>query len=209
MQQRRTLYVLGDSIAYHYGPYLKRLLAGTYEIRTKEGDREAGVNLDRPAGANGGDSGRVLAFLTEQSDADSSPLRSDYLLLNCGLHDIKRNPESMRPLVELVNYKDNLDRVFTLIREAGSRSVWISSTPVPDERHNALVAEFRRYNDDIVLYNAAAREIASLYGIPILDLHAFSSRLGSEAYCDHVHYTEEARYLQAAYIAGFIAGAID
>jgi lysophospholipase L1-like esterase len=208
MEQKRTLYVLGDSIAYHYGPYLRRLLDETFEIRTKEGDREAGINLDRPAGANGGDSGRVLAFLQEQAGGSNSPLGVDYMLLNCGLHDIKRDPETMEPLVELEDYKANLDHIFTLIGQVGIQAVWVHSTPVPDERHNVLVTEFKRYNQDIVRYNAAAKEAAERYRIPQLDLYSFSCRLGGAAYCDHIHYTEEARYLQASYIAGFVSGVL-
>ncbi|WP_168735574.1 SGNH/GDSL hydrolase family protein [Cohnella fermenti] len=196
---------MGDSIAFHYTPYLRRLLAGEYDVHTKEGDRDAAANLDRPAGANGGDSGRVLEYVRER--AVLGDLAYDGLLLNCGLHDIKRDPRTGARLVELDSYKSNLAAIFAVLERTGiGQVVWIQSTPVPDERHNAGVSEFKRYDRDLLRFNEAAEATAGRYGIPVLDLYAFSRALGEHVYCDHVHFTEEARCLQAAYIAGFVKG---
>ena len=84
-----SCYVIGDSISIQYGPYLEAALAGTWQYARKEGDAEARLNLDIPIGANGGDSGRVLGFLSSWADSVTAPIY-DLMLINCGLHDIKR-----------------------------------------------------------------------------------------------------------------------
>lgn len=44
-------------------------------------------------------------------------------------------------------------------------------------------------------------------GVPAIDLFAFTRALGgNEIFCDHVHFTETVRQLQAAYIAGYLRG---
>ncbi|NLF38107.1 SGNH/GDSL hydrolase family protein, partial [bacterium] len=82
-----SIYILGDSISLHYGPYLKEYVRGVFAYARKEGDEEAMLNLDKPQGANGGDSSMVLAFL--EGKAAHGGIKADYLLVNCGLHDIK------------------------------------------------------------------------------------------------------------------------
>ncbi|MCP5529625.1 MAG: SGNH/GDSL hydrolase family protein [Opitutaceae bacterium] len=84
------VYILGDSISIHYGPFLQQHLRGVMDYARKEGEDEALLNLDHPAGANGGDSARVLAFLQAKSCAGG--IDADVLLVNCGLHDIRTDP---------------------------------------------------------------------------------------------------------------------
>ena len=83
-------YLIGDSISLHYGPYLKEYLNGIMEYSRKEGEEEAMLNLDKPQGANGGDSSMILSFL--EAKATSGGIDADVILLNCGLHDIKTTP---------------------------------------------------------------------------------------------------------------------
>lgn len=59
------IYVLGDSISIQYGPHLQKYLEGMMEYSRKEGEEEVLLNLDRPQGANGGDSGMVLSFSSD------------------------------------------------------------------------------------------------------------------------------------------------
>ena len=84
------IYVLGDSISIGYGPFLESYLKGMIEYSRKQGEEEALLNLDNPQGANGGDSSMVLSFL--KSKAEAGGIDADLLLLNCGLHDIKTDP---------------------------------------------------------------------------------------------------------------------
>src|SRR3954466_8909069 len=87
--RRPRLFVLGDSISMHYGPYLEQVLRGKWDYERKRGRAE---NLDQGTGANGGDSNAVLAYLNERLAAGG--IAADWLLLNCGLHDVKSDRQT-------------------------------------------------------------------------------------------------------------------
>lgn len=42
------------------------------------------------------------------------------------------------------------------------------------------------------------------YDVPYIDMYNFTNNLGEDIYFDHVHYKEEVRKLQAAFIAGHL-----
>lgn len=192
----KRLYVLGDSISMDYGPHLERYLAGTMTYSRKSGDAEARLNLDRPQGANGGDSSMVLEFLRK-----SPPLPADILLLNCGLHDIKTSPGTNQHQVPLDQYRSNLKQILMVKTPT---VVWVRTTPVDDATHNRPGMSFHRSRVDCDAYNAAADEIMRAANIPSIDLHTFTRNLGNNLYRDHVHFPEAICQLQAAYIAGWL-----
>lgn len=202
----KTLFVLGDSISLHYGPALRRLLKGTFRYDRKRPDTSAEEDLDNPLldGANGGDSSQVLACLRERKEAGK--LGFDLILLNCGLHDIKTNPHTGAKQVPLPEYEANLLRILDLLKRPPASIVWVRTTPVDDQRHNRISSAFHRFNPDVVSYNECADRIMAGRAVPVIDLYGFVKDLGPEVYCDHVHYTEPVRYLQAVFIAGFLQG---
>jgi len=194
----KKIFVLGDSISMHYGPFLETDLRGMLEYSRKTDAGAAQQNLDKPQGANGGDSARVLAFLRESGD-----IAADWVLVNCGLHDIKTNPVTGAKQVPLEQYRENLRAIAALVR---SKLIWIRSTPCDENVHNSRPKmEFHRYSADIIAYNQAADEIMTAAGVPIIDLYTFTLNLGPDLYCDHVHFKEPIREKQAAFIAGWLA----
>lgn len=196
------LFVLGDSISIHYGPYLKRFVEGRFAYDRKRGD-QALQDLDRPTGANGGDSAMVLDYL-QTLLRDTVPF--DLLLFNCGLHDIKTNPATGKRQVEPEKYRSNLQEACGLLHNKGAAWIWVRTTPVDDERHASYGRAFSRADRDVGEYNGIADEVMAGFGAPVIDLYGFSKSLGAEAYCDHVHYREDVRMAQAAYLAGFLTG---
>jgi lysophospholipase L1-like esterase len=195
----RKIFIIGDSISIQYGPFLEKMTAGSFDYARKEGTEEALENLDIPVGANGGDSSMVLAYLKYKlQEPDFSP---DTILLNCGLHDIKVENDDGRHQVEIDAYRKNLQAILKLIKEKGIDFIWIRSTPVVEHIHNSRVG-FKRYSEDIQAYNRVADEIFA--DCPIIDLYYFTLKYGEEAFCDHVHYKENIREIQAAYICGFL-----
>ena len=195
----KTIHVVGDSISIHYGPYLERYLGPAFGYSRKEG--QAG-NLDRPEGANGGDSSMVLAYLRECADAGT---HWDILLLNCGLHDVKRYDGQLQ--VPAGDYEQNLGQILTVARRLADYVIWIRTTPIIDDIHNARMSDFQRFDADVEAYNAIADEEAAIGADWTIDLNAFCRALGgAEIVADHVHYTEPARQLQGAFIAGHIHG---
>lgn len=202
------VFVIGDSISQQYGPYLETLLAPrfTYD-RKRDAGSDVSVNLDIPKGANGGDSGMVLAYLRVRRARD--PIQADVLLLNCGLHDIKRHPETRAIQVELPAYTANLRAILAEAAAQNLQVVWMRTTPVVDEIHNAKSTAFHRFAADLAAYNAAADEVMREAGVPVVDLHAFSTAFVPAGFTDHVHYVETVREKQAAFLAGALFALAD
>ncbi len=196
------IYVLGDSISIHYGPYLQKYLEGVMEYNRKEGDEAALLNLDKPQGANGGDSGMVLSFL--RARAASGGIDANLLLLNCGLHDIKTDPSTGARQVAIDKYRQNLKDIIQVVEGMKPTLVWLRTTPCDERVHNHEGMAFHRFSTDCDTYNHAADEIMASSGVPVVDLHTFTLNLGREIYCDHVHFHEHVREKQAAFIAGWL-----
>lgn len=58
--RRETVFVLGDSIYIHYGPYLKKMISSKFDYDRKKGTEDLLQDLDKPIGTNAGDSKRLL-----------------------------------------------------------------------------------------------------------------------------------------------------
>lgn len=196
------VFVIGDSISMQYGPYLKQYLSGFCRYDRKRAEGSSAEDLDNPAGANGGDSGMVLGYLRVK--LDDPAFRPDVLLLNCGLHDIKTNVQTGERQISKELYRQNLEEIYRLLAAKGIPLVWMRSTPVDDAQHNVNQKSFYRYAADLAAYNAIADEVFASKGVPVIDLHQYTLNLGTNLYIDHVHFDEQTRMLQAAFIAGFL-----
>ena len=202
-EKKPKVFVLGDSISMQYGPYLRKSLKGFYVYDRKRGEEQSTADLDNPVGANGGDSGMVLTYLQELND--KGDFDTDILLLNCGLHDIKTNPQTNSRQVEPDIYLKNLRQIVKLVKKMKIRLVWVSTTPVVDEIHNSQ-AGFHRFKKDVQQYNRIAEGVMRSHRIPVIDLHDFTANLGVNIYKDHVHFIESVREKQADFIAGYLNG---
>jgi lysophospholipase L1-like esterase len=192
-----TLHVVGDSISIHYGSYLQTMLIGvmTYSRKTAPDG-----SLDDTGAANGGDSALMLDYL--RTLQPNRPF--DILLINCGLHDIKRDVPTHAQQVPLDQYEVNLHEILAQAQRLAVRAIWVRTTPVIDERHNRLNTTFQRFEADVEAYNTAADRIMQERGIALIDLFTFTRNLGPDVYVDHVHFAAEVRAQQAAFIAGHV-----
>jgi len=193
-----TLHVVGDSISQQYGPFLGRYLAGRLEYSRKESMPGGPAE---PNGANGGDSSLVLCYLTA---CERVGRHWDYLLLNCGLHDLRTTPETQAKQVPLEVYHANLRRIVPAARSLASHVLWVRTTPVVDAVHNSRSLTMHRFATDVDRYNAVADGVMQEHAIPCIDLFTFTRALGDDVYADHVHFTEQVQQLQAAFIAGYL-----
>ena len=202
-----TVFVIGDSISIQYGPWLEGYVKPGVSYARKSGLNDALRNLDVPQGANGGDSAMVLEYLVGNKDHHEIE-DVDVLAINCGLHDIKTDPESRTRQVGPDDYRSNLERIVEVARPLCRQLVWISTTPCVDEIHNARSTAFYRYRDDVVQYNQIADSIMTANGVAVIDLFALTvtleADLGDAIYTDHVHFVPEVQRLQGSYIAGWI-----
>ena len=197
------LHIIGDSISLHYGPYLEQYLAGRYAYARKSAESEARLNLANPMGENGGDSSLVLAYLAGL--VASNALTADLLLVNCGLHDIKTDPATGRKQVGIDDYRRNLEAIVALTKRVNMPLVWVRTTPCDERVHNNRPdVAFHRFAADCAAYNAVADGVMATAGVASIDLHSFTASLGSDLYCDHIHFHDHIREKQAAYIAGWV-----
>ncbi len=198
---------LGDSISIHYLPFLVPMLAADVRVDIRRVDDATLQNLDRPEGANSGDSCMLLAYLETKyaspaSFSHASQPRPGYLCFNCGLHDIKRAKETGQLQVSPERYRHNLTAIVNLIRANGISPIWITTTSVDDAQHNTRNLAFDRHCADLENYAAIAREIMLEHSVPVIDLNAFTASLGGRGlYEDHVHYTPAVRQRQAQWLA--------
>jgi len=200
-----SVFVIGDSISIHYGQFLEKALLGVACYRRKEGEREALRDIDNPAlGANGGNSHMVRQYLEWRLIND--PEKIDLLVVNCGLHDIRSDPDTGLLAVSAEDYSANLQAIIRLASELAKQMLWVRTTPVDDEMHAKRRCNFGRHQKDVDYYNQIADEVMLDHRIPRLSLESTCGPLGdgSSAFTDGVHFVDEARALQGGFLAGWI-----
>jgi hypothetical protein len=194
-----SVFVLGDSISIHYGPYLAEALGDGFRYDRKRAPEDATL----PDQANGGDSGQVLAYLRSAAGRAIPP---GFLLLNCGLHDIKLHPGADSCQVPVDRYESNLEESLRCCAERALQAIWVRTTPVVEALHRARSPGFDRREADLAAYNTRADRVMGRHGIPTVDLHRFTLPFLPGGVVDHVHFGVEVRRLQGAFLAGFIQG---
>lgn len=193
------LFVLGDSISIGYGPYLANYLPSRWQYARKRGIQG---NTTFAADDNGGDSKCVLDYLQYHLDTQKD-FQPDVLLLNCGLHDMRRNLDTDTAQVPIAEYEANLREIRQLVTSHALRIIWVTITPVDDEQHRQHESNFVRRNADVIAYAAVAAAIFA--NDPIIDLYTFTQQLAAtslEIYSDHVHFIEDVQRLQGVFISG-------
>lgn len=195
--------LIGDSISVQYEPFLAKALEGFAHLN-RRATKSALENLDIPGGANTGDS-RMLLTYTRHAVENAALRGDDLLLFNCGLHDIKTSVETGEIQVGSDDYRQNLQEAVRLLSGEIKNLAWVRTTPCHEHIHNKPGKPFHRSAEDCEAYNAIADEVMSANGVPIIDLNRFTANQGGdEIYCDHVHFTEEIRARQAAFLGGWI-----
>lgn len=136
------------------------------------------------------------------------PGRCDLVHINCGLHDIRYDPERSRPVSLSHEYADNLRAIFARLARMATTVIWATSTPIDEVRHNAAKAS-RRFRADLLEYNRISVEIADAFGFRVHDLHArlMSAPIDALLLPDGVHYTPAGNALIGGYIAEAILSA--
>lgn len=190
---------MGDSISIHYGSFLQRYIKDTLEYECKGGEGDIHDADGNPIGANGGDSNMVVGYLKERFK--SAPIKADYILINCGLWDIKTDKESASRSVLEHEYQSNLREMIASLLHARIFPVWVRTTGVDESLHN-LTKPFNRFLKDIIRYNEIADSVMFENRVPVIDLFTFTNTIENAFVEDGVHFTGETRARQAAFIAG-------
>lgn len=110
----------------------------------------------------------------------------DVLHWNTGLWDCLRL-FGEEPHTPIDVYRYYIDRICTRIQKVFPHAyvIFATSTRVQSE---LMKPDFKRYNEEIEAYNAAATDVVKKYGFAVNDLYAVSAALPPEAHSDPVHY---------------------
>jgi isoamyl acetate esterase len=181
--------LIGDSIRLHAEPWIKAHLPSQFRVRS-------------PA-ENCRSSWHVLAGIRSWVP----PGVMDVVHINCGLHDIRRDPGRDRAVSSPDEYVANLRCIFDYLAHAATSVIWATSTPVSKICSNDL-AMSRWHPDDVVAYNRVSTDLALGFGFRINDLHARLSTPPADAMLmsDGVHFNDAGNRLIGAHVAAAIRG---
>ena len=167
----KNLLLIGDSIRMGYDKSVKKSLEGRANvIFPKENCRFASY---------------VLRYLHEYFDGVKGE-DIDVIHWNAGLWDCLRLFEE-DPHTPIDVYAYYIERICVRIKKLCPRArvIFATSTAVLSEK---MSKNFKRYNEEIEKYNAAAVSIVTKYGFAVNDLYAVSVSLPEAAHSDPVHY---------------------
>ena len=181
----KSVVLIGDSIRMGYEPFVRKQLEGFASVW---GPRE-----------NGGTSENVLSHLDEWVLSRET----DAVHVNCGLHDIKKEPGKATPAVPVESYAANVEEILRrMLDGTNARIVWATTTPVNEARHNKT-KPFCRFEADVASYNTAATRAAERLGVRVNDLFGAVTEAGRDELLkdDGVHFTTAGCELLGAAVA--------
>ncbi len=184
----KNVFLIGDSIRIWYQRFLLEFLP-------------EGWTVDGPD-ENCKDSENILESL-DHWVGDKEP---DYLLVNCGLHDIRFCPNEKKLQTNPKVFEKNLEEIFFKLKKLQNTNVfWKTITPINQEQYNSLRKDsspYQRFEKDLIRYNNIAISVAKRISIPIIDLSDknLTEKLRSEI-IDGVHFTENGYKIIAEKIA--------
>ncbi len=178
--QKPKVLIIGDSISIGYTPFVKESLSSKFAVFHNPGNAQhTGTGIDS------------IRKWVENN-------HWDIIQFNWGLWDLYyRNPGNKNPLnrdkingkitFSINEYKVNLDSIITVLKTiTDAKLVFVTTTYVPEN-------EAGRFQNDVIRYNDAAKEIMKKHSIAINDIYAKSIDIHKQygLGSDNVHYMKE------------------
>ena len=124
--------------------------------------------------------------------------RWDVIHFNWGLHDLKLIDGQQQ--IPPDQYESNLQELVERLKKTKAKLIWCSSTPVSPGTKGPV-----RSNEDVIAYNAVAKQIMQHNGIAIDDLYSFAlPKLPEIQLPTNVHYTPKGYQLLGQHVAAAI-----
>ena len=175
--------LIGDSIRLHATPYVRERLPLNYRVHSPP--------------ENGKSSSNVAARIRDWVP----PATTEIVHINCGLHDIRREPGQHGPIVSPEAYVANLRDIFDYLAANVRSVVWATMTPV-DEAMLGGVDRPHWHPADVVAYNRLSTELALEFGFRINDLHGLLSGMTAGLFMpDGVHFNHAGNQLIGHHVA--------
>ncbi|MBE6650235.1 MAG: SGNH/GDSL hydrolase family protein [Ruminococcaceae bacterium] len=190
----KNVLLLGDSIRRGYDSSVKKTLEGIANVYFPEENCRFAAYL--------------LRNLHEYSALSGGAEKIDVLHWNAGLWDCLRL-FGEDPHTPIEFYKYYIDRICVRIKKIypNAKVIFATSTSVQSEK---MSRDFKRYNEEIEAYNAAAVEIVKEHGFEVNDLYATSLTLTDSAHSDAVHYyTPEGTKVFTDKVLEYLANALE
>ena len=168
----KNVLLIGDSIRIGYDKSVALTLEGSAKVCfPKENCRFASF---------------VLRSLHEYKRFLLDGEQADVIHWNAGLWDCLRLYEE-EPHTPIEVYAYYIERICIRIKKLfpDAKVIFATSTKVQSEK---MGKNFKRYNEEIEQYNAAAVAVVQKYGFAVNDLYAVSAALPEDAHSDPVHY---------------------
>lgn len=189
----KNILLIGDSIRIGYDKAVKNSLEGIANVYFPE------------------DNCRFAAYLLRYLHEYRALLgegKADLIHFNTGLWDCLRlfGEDTLTP-VEF--YKYYINRICIQMKKLfpEAKVIFATSTSVISEE---MGDNFKRYNEDIEKYNAAALEVIKEHGFAVNDLYSLSLTLPKSAHSDPVHfYTPKGTEAFTKQVLSHIASALE
>lgn len=167
----KNVLLIGDSIRIGYDKAVKRSLEGIANVYFPDDNCRFAAY--------------VLRYLHEYKRLAGGET-IDVIHWNAGLWDCLHLFEE-EPQTPIDVYAYYIDRICARIQKLfpNAAVIFATSTSVQTEK---MLSIFKRYNDEIEKYNAAAVAVVKKHGFAVNDLYAVSATLPEEAHSDAVHY---------------------
>lgn len=176
-QDSPTLLLLGDSISLQYSSYLAKYLEACVDVHL----------LMRPVTQT------VWQYMTSPvwkfaNVEDSSKLKEkvaawlggssfDIILVNVGIHDVRRDDGSFISGIDKVRYRTNIGAIINNLKKKASRVFFVLTSPVFDRSSG------RPFHELVGPLNAIASEVSASLGVEVLPVpHGIS--IGELRYFD-------------------------
>ena len=188
----KNVLLVGDSIRIGYDKSVKKSLEGLANVYFPEDNCRFACY--------------VLRYLHEYQRLVPEG-KVDVLHWNAGLWDCLRLFEE-EPMTPIDVYAYYLERICIRIRKLfpEAKVIFATCTAVQSE---LMDRDFKRYNEEIAAYNAAAVAVVEKYGFAVNDLYTASVALGDDAHSDPVHYyTPQGTEVFTKQVLSYIAPAL-
>ena len=167
----KNVLLIGDSIRLGYDKAVKKTLEGVANVYFPEENCRFAAYVLR----------YIHEYKTLVPDGEA-----DVVHWNAGLWDCLRLFEE-EPHTPIEVYAYYVERICIRMKKffPNAKIIFATSTAVQSEK---MEKNFKRYNEEIEAYNAAAVEVVKKHGFDINDLYSLSRPLGDEMHSDAVHY---------------------
>ena len=174
----KKVVLLGDSIRQGYDKYVKLAFEGEVQVYSpEENSRFAAYAL------------RQLALWRKQMGCGSDV---DLVHWNVGGWDCLHMLDG-RPHTDIEVYRDYLVRIHATLNMLfpGAKQIFATTVAVNEKAYEDL--QYKRYNQEVEAYNAAARQALEPLGVQINDMYPMTNGLPDEYYSHNLThlYTKE------------------